>query len=406
MKTQAPQRNVTGGVDTHLDFHVVAVLDSQTARLLDTASFPANSDGYVEMLAWLASFGTIDAVGVESTGSYGAGLSRHLTAESTQVIEVNRPDRSERRFNGKSDTIDAEAAARAVISGKATTIPKSQQGPIEAIRALEIVHHSAVKDRTRAINQFKAILITAPAELRERLEAETFRRQLELARRFNNSHPCPTEREVRFGLKILARRIGFLTEQSDELTTRIRDLTSQTNPALAGLSGVGPHVAAQLLAAAGDNPERLHSEPAFAKLCGACPVPTGSGKTSGRHKLNRGGDRRANRALFTVVLVRMRYDPRTRAYVERRTNQGKSRKEIMRCLKRFVAREVYHVIVNPPPVITGSEVRELRSRLEISLTDLSVAMQRPATAISRLERGLEHNTALATQAHQWLQKTG
>lgn len=402
MNSAASTRNVTGGVDTHLDFHVGAVLDTVTARLLDTGSFPATTEGYVELHAWLSSYGTIDAVGIESTGSYGAGLCRHLSAESVAVIEVNRPDRSERRFNGKDDTIDAEAAARAVISGKATTSPKTGDGMIEAIRGLEVVYHAAIKDRTRAINQFKALLITAPGGLRERIGRETFRRQLELARRFNDAHPDPVEREIRFAFKELARRIGFLTEQTTRLDERINVLTAAANPALVGISGVGPHVAAQLLATAGDNPDRLRTEAAFAKLCGACPIPASSGKTS-RHRLNRGGDRRANRALFTIVLVRMRHDPRTRAYVARRTTEGKTRKEIMRCLKRFVAREIFHTLTNPDPNIpTGAELRTQRSELDITLTATSTALGVSQVALSRLERGAAHDTALAHRTQAWL----
>jgi transposase/DNA-binding XRE family transcriptional regulator len=402
MKSPTVERNVTAGVDTHLDFHVAAVLDTNTARLLDTASFPATSDGYVELHAWLASFGTIDTVGIESTGSYGAGLCRHLASESVPVIEVNRPDRSERRFNGKDDTIDAEAAARAVISGKAATTPKAGDGATEAIRALEVVYHSATKDRTRAINQFKALLITAPAGLRERLGANTFRRQLELARRFNDAHPDPVEREIRLALKELARRIGFLDEQTRRLDERINVLTAQANPALVGISGVGPHVAAQLLATAGDNPERLRSEAAFAKLCGACPIPASSGKSS-RHRLNRGGDRRANKALFTIVLVRMRHDPRTRAYVARRTAEGKTRKEIMRCLKRFVAREVFHALTQPdagPP--TGGHLRAMRTERGLTLTHVSNQLGVAQVTLSRLERGVSHDTRVTTLTRDWL----
>lgn len=400
MKSPTLERNVTAGVDTHLDFHVAAVLDTDTARLLDTASFPATSDGYIGLYAWLASFGNLDTVGIESTGSYGAGLCRHLAAENVPVIEVNRPDRSERRFNGKDDTIDAEAAARAVISGKATTIPKTG-GATEAIRCLEVVYHAATKDRTRAINQFKALLVSAPAGLRERLDTDTFRRQLELARRFNDSHPDPVEREIRFALKELARRIGFLDEQTGRLDERINLLTAEANPALVGLSGVGPHVAAQLLATAGDNPKRLRSEAAFAKLCGACPIPASSGKTS-RHRLNRGGDRRANQALFTIVLVRMRHDPRTRAYVARRTAEGKTRKEIMRCLKRFVAREVFHALTNPDPdIVTGQHLRALRTERGLTLTHVSNQIGVAQVSLSRLERGVSHDTTLATRTRDW-----
>lgn len=330
-------RHVTGGVDTHGDVHVVAVLDSATGRWLDTASFPTSKAGYVSALGWLRGFGQLDQVGVESTGHYGAGLTRFLHSEDVKVTEVDRPDRKTRRFEGKSDPIDAEAAARAVLSGRANGEPKSRDGLVEAIRVLEVAHHSAVKDRTRAINQFKGLLVSAPEPLRDSLGGLAFAAQLVRARRFPDGHGDPVERETRWALKELARRIGFLDEQTGRLQARISELTTKVSPALMGMSGVGPHVAAQLLVAAGDNPQRMHSEAAFAKLCGVCPIPASSGKTAGHHRLNPFGDRRANNALFTIVLVRMRHDPVTRAYVARRTTEGKTRRDIMRCLKRFVA---------------------------------------------------------------------
>lgn len=400
------ERHVTGGVDTHADVHVAAALDSATGRHLDTASFPTTAVGYSGVLSWLRSFGTLDRVGVESTGAWGAGLTRFLAGQGVEVIEVDRPDRKARRLEGKSDPIDAQAAARAVLSGRARATPKSRDGLVEAIRALEVVYHGAVKDRTRAVNQFKALCVTAPEALRSSLRGLSFGMQLQRARRFNDGSVDPVEREARFALKELGRRIGFLVEQTERLEARIIELAAQASPALMGLSGVGPHVAAQLLAAVGDNPHRMSSEAAFAKLCGACPIPASSGKTAGRHRLNRGGDRRANNALFTMVLVRMRHDPKTRTYVARRTQEGKSGKEIIRCLKRFVAREVYLAITSPPEDLpTGSQLRELRQHHGLSLTVVCNAIGTSPIRLSRLERGLVHDTRLAGRARTWLLET-
>ncbi|HEY1278313.1 MAG TPA: IS110 family transposase [Acidimicrobiales bacterium] len=397
-----PARHVTGGVDTHGDVHVAAVLDSATARHLGTESFPTTTTGYAALLGWLQGFGEVDRVGVESTGSYGAGLMRFLRVEAIEVIEVDRPDRKARRFEGKSDPIDAEAAARSVLSGKAKSVPKSRDGLVEAIRSLEVVHHGAIKDRTRAINQFKATLVSAPEAVRDGLRGLSLGDQLARAQRWPDGHGEPVEREVRWALKELARRIGFLDEQTARLETRIGELAAAVSPALMGLCGVGPHVAAQLLAAAGDNPDRMRSEAALAKLCGACPIPASSGKTT-RHRLNRGGDRRANNALFTMVLVRMRHDPATRAYVARRRAEGKTGKEIMRCLKRFVAREVFQALTNPPADLpTGHELRQLRLQLGLSLAAVCNAVGTTPTRLSNIERGHVHDTRLARRARSWL----
>lgn len=354
-------------------------------------------------MAWLESHGRVSRVGCESTGSYGAGLCRFLTGEGIEVIEVDRPDRKTRRFDGKSDPIDAEAAARAVLAGTATGIPKSRDGLVEAIRVLEVTHHSAVKSRTQAINQFHALVVSAPTGVRARLRGQSFRNQLCRARRFSDAHDDAVEAMTRLALRELARRISDLDAQIVRLEARLLPLAAQASPALMGLKGVGPHVAAQLLAATGDNPDRLASEAAFAKLCGVCPLPASSGKTAGRHRLNRGGDRRANRALHTIVLVRMRHDAATRAYVTRRIAEGKTTKEIMRCLKRFVAREVFHAIVHPPVDLpTGAELRHLRTEHGLTLTVVANQVGTFPTHLSEIERGLCHDTHLARQVHAWL----
>ena len=394
-------RCIIGGVDTHADVHVAAALDATTGRKLGSESFATTAAGYEALLAWLKGFGEVERVGVESTGAWGAGLARHLTAAGVAVIEVDRPDRKARRFEGKSDPTDAEAAARAVLSGRATGAAKTKDGVAEAVRALEVVYSGAVKDRTRAINQFKALLVTAPEQLRAKFRHGSFAAQLDRARRIHSTDDL-VENETRLALRELATRIKFLDAQCDRLEPRIGELTAEASPALVGLSGVGPHVAAQLLAAVGDNPHRMSSEAAFAKLCGVCPIPASSGKTT-RHRLNRGGDRRANHALFTMVLVRMRHDPRTRAYVARRRAEGKDTKEIIRCLKRFVAREVFQAITNPPDDLpSGAELRTLRQEQGVSLTLVAGALGTAPIRISMLERGLVHDTALARRCRVWL----
>jgi transposase len=331
---------VIGGIDTHTDAHQAAVIDA-IGRHLATASFPTTPAGYRDLTAWLASHGEVAAVGIEGTGAYGAAIARHLTGEGLVVVEVDRPDRKARRDNGKSDPVDAYAAATAVLSGRASGTPKARTGIVEAIRALRVVRKSAVKARTQTINQLRALLIAAPTDLRERLRGHSGR---ELVAALARSRPAgdlsDPDLAHRVALRRLARRHQALDAEITDADTEIRDLVAQAAPDLLELPGVGPETAGQLLSSAGDNPDRLRSEAAFANLCGAAPVPASSGRTN-RHRLNRGGDRAANNALHTIVLVRMRYDQRTRDYVARRTLEGMTKKDIMRCLKRFVAREIY-----------------------------------------------------------------
>lgn len=392
------RRRVTGGFDTHADTNVAAVLDTLTFRTLARATFPTTAIGHQAALEWMRDQGALDAVGVESTGTYGAGLARHLAAAGVKVVEVNRPEKLDRYLDGKDDFIDAEAAARAVLSGRASVIPKSGDGPVEAIRSLETAHESAAHDRVEAINQFKSMMFRAPNSFRDVFSTKTFRHQLNAAVRFRTSHDDLVEQELRVALKMLAQRIRFLEAQIDDIEARLRPIIAEHFPALLGLHGVGPHSAAQLLMAAGDNADRLHSEAAFAKLCGACPRPASSGKTI-RFRLDRGGSRNANRALYRIVIVRMRYDDDTKRYVTRRLAEGKTKAEIIRCLKRFVAREVFAAIINPPDKIpTGPDLRNARVAAGITLTALAVSLSVAPTNISRLERGIDHHTTRIQQA--------
>ncbi|MDT0326943.1 IS110 family RNA-guided transposase [Nocardiopsis lambiniae] len=331
---------IIGGVDTHTDTHQVAVIDT-VGRHLATETFPTTPEGHQRLLAWLRSHGDPAAVGIEGTGAYGAGLARHLRDQDVTVVEVDRPDRKARRDHGKSDPVDAYAAATAVLSGRATGTPKTRNGIVEAVRALRVARSSAVKARTQAINQIRTLIVTAPDAVRQKLRGlPTGRLITTLARSRPGGDPADPAVAVQIALRRLARRHQALGAEIGEADTDLADLVKRAAPDLVALRGVGPETAGQLLVSAGDNPERLRSESAFAHLCAAAPVPASSGRTH-RHRLNRGGDRQANSALHTIVLVRMRYDARTRDYVVRRTAEGMSKKDVIRCLKRYVAREIY-----------------------------------------------------------------
>ncbi|MHB1534866.1 MAG: IS110 family RNA-guided transposase [Acidimicrobiales bacterium] len=330
---------VTGGVDTHADTHVAAALDG-IGGVLGTESFPTTPAGYASLLAWLGGFGTVTVVGIEGTGSYGAGLARHVARAGVAVVEVDRADRAERRRAGKSDTLDAVSAARAAQSGRARGAPKGRDGTVEAIRALMVAKRSARGERTQTINQARALVITAPDDIRARFAKHN---TAGLVAELVALRPRPGEvvdYSTRIALRELGRRAQFLGDQIDRLDELIVPLVTAHAPGLLGLYGVGPHIAAMLLVAAGDHPERLRSEAAWAHLCAAAPIPASSGKTN-RHRLNPGGDRQANHALWRIVFTRIGSHLPTRLYVERRTSQGKSKPEIIRCLKRYVAREVY-----------------------------------------------------------------
>lgn len=338
------------GVDTHLDAHVGALL-SKTGKLLGTLVVPVSTEGYQHLLAWAMSYGELRRAGVEGTGTYGAELTRVLRKHGVEVLEINRPDRAARRSQGKSDPTDAESAARAVLSGKATAIPKTQSGAAESMRAVLVARRSAVKARTQAINQVKALLISGPQTLRERLwrskPAQCIACCLRLRER--TTHPLQA---LTMTLRLLAKRWLVLDREVIALDAMLERLTRQHAKRLRGRFGLGPQTAATLLAVAGDNPERLRNEAALAALCGVNPLPASSGKTI-RHRLNRGGDRSANNALWTIALVRMRSDLRTQAYVERRTREGRTTKEIHRCLKRYIVRELYPLILADLADTTG-----------------------------------------------------
>jgi transposase len=342
------------GVDTHADAHVAVALDG-FGRRLGHKSVPSTEDGYSALVGWAEEFGALERAGVEGSGSFGVGLARFLRVRGVEVVEVDRPNRQHRRTFGKHDTADAEAAARALQANTVSGEPKSADGPAEMVRTLRVVRRSALKARTQATNQLRALLVTAPEDLRAQLRGLSTAKLVATAARFRPGDPKDLRIATKLAMRSLARRHRRLSEEIAELDEQIARLVSEAVPALASLRGVGTDTAASLLVAVGDNPERLKSEGSFARLCGVAPVPASSGKTV-RHRLNRGGNRDANRALHVLALGRMSWDQRTREYVARRTAEGKSKREILRCLKRYVAREVYRILTAPDCLPTSGSV--------------------------------------------------
>jgi transposase len=336
-------RAVTGGVDTHLEINVAAALDG-IGGLLGVKEFPTTRSGHGELLGWLSAFGTVTCVGVEGTGSYGAGLARFLRGAGVEVVEVDRPNRQARRRKGKSDPVDAVEAARAAQGGRAVGAAKTRDGNVEAIRALVVAKRSGRSTKIKTLNQIRHLGFTAPDELRERLKGLS-RHQLaaEAASLRPRAGADPVVFATKTAVRTLGRRVLALDEEKAALDTLLGELVMATAPDLVGGHGVGIDTAAALLVTAGDNPERLRSEAAWAHLCGVAPIEASSGKVT-RWRLNRGGDRQANAALWRIVITRMSSDPRTRAYVARRTAEGRSKGEIIRVLKRYVAREVYQYL--------------------------------------------------------------
>jgi transposase len=336
---------VIGGVDAHTDTHEAAALD-QRGALLGTETFATTFAGYAALLDWLRGFGRVDVVAIESTGAYAAGLVRYLREHDIRVLEVNQPHAHTRRRRGKSDPIDAEMAARLALAGKATTIPKQTDGIVESIRLLRVTRAGAVKARSAAMLQLSELIITAPQQLREQLTVrKTIRGQAALCRRLrpsasNLENPLQA---AKLALRSLAKRIETLDAEIAELDGELKPLVARAAPRTTQLLGISTGHAGQLLVTAGQNIDRFRSDSAFAALCGASPIPASSGRTI-RHRLNYGGDRDANRSLHMIAVCRLRYCPRTRAYATRRTAEGKTKREIIRCLKRYIAREAYHAL--------------------------------------------------------------
>lgn len=333
---------LTLGVDTHLDTHVAVLLDG-VGKLISTKEFPVNHEGYKSMLTWASSFGRLISAGLEGTGTYGAGLCQHLLDNKIEVYEVNRPNRAKRRLIGKSDPTDAENAARSVLAQESRAVPKSHDGLVEALRYLLVARRSAIKARTQSINQIRALLVSAPHDVREGYLVPSTHKCISLCNNITSLGESVILQTLAQMLKLLSSRWLSLNEELKQIDKQLKNLTKLAAENLITQYGVGPYVAATLLVAAGDNPERLRKEASFAALCGVNPLEASSGKNQ-RHRLNRGGSREANNALWTVALIRMRSDARTIQYTEKRTTEGLTIKEIQRCLKRYIVRELFPII--------------------------------------------------------------
>jgi transposase len=338
--------DVVIGVDTHKDTHTAAVL-SPTGAVLDQLTVPADPRGYRRLIAFGEAHGAIRAWGIEGTGSFGAGLTAALLARREQVIEVDRPKRPARRAGAKSDEIDAVRAAREVLSGDRAGEPRCR-GRREAIRVLLTTRAQAIEFRTRAISALHALVVSAPVSLRERLRGLTLGQLLDTCVGLRGSaRQSAEEFATTMALRSTARRALACEHEAAELEAQIHALVCQVAPALLGQVGIGPVVAAQVIVS-WSHRGRVRSEAAFAQLAGVAPVPASSGQTV-RHRLNHSGDRQLNRALHTVVMVRMRQDAATKGYVSRRLAEGKSTREIKRCLKRYVARQLFRQLEALPP---------------------------------------------------------
>lgn len=395
-------RPVVAGADTHSETHHVAVLDAATGAVLGDRQFPATMAGYRAILAFLAAFGHLVRVGIEGTNSYGAGLSRHLHAAGIEVREVIRPNRAQRRLRGKSDPLDAITAAQVALSSDDLAMPKTSDGPVESIRVLTMVRDSAVKARAKVLQQMKMILVSAPTSQREKLQKLGEKALLDALHRSRPGDPgTGVEHATQTALRQLARRHAHLSEEIDQTTNQLRVLVEHVSPALLAAKGVGVVTAAQLLITVGDNPQRITSKAAFAALTGVSPIPASSGKTN-RHRLNRGGDRRANSAIHTIALVRMSADARTKAYIAKKVAEGKTKLEAIRCLKRHIANDLFTLITNPPAIPDITDLRPARLARGLSLQTVADHFGVWPMHISTIERGKRRDDELAHRYREWL----
>lgn len=398
---------MVGGVDTHADTHTLAVLNTQ-GRVQFTETFSADHSGYDALVDRLNHCGNVDVIGVEGTNSYGAGLTRFLREHGFTVKEVLRPTRQVRRLNGKSDPVDAIQAARSVLSGDGISEPKDTTTPAESLRFLLVGREALVSSAASLIVTIKSLLVTAPEELRARYRDMS---NLKLIAALARSRPLAEGLDVpavgaAHALRDLARTYQEMNARATRLETQIRDILTTHYPAVLDIYCAGPVSAAQLVVTTGGNPHRVRNEAAFAQLCGVAPIPASSGKTV-RHRLNRGGDRRGNQALYRIAVVRLRHDPRTRAYAQKRRAEGKTSMETIRCLKRAIAREAYRALTNPTTTTTSttarrSELREQRLAHQLSQTDVANALEIPPARISDIETGRRPLPALTQRYKNWL----
>ena len=388
---------MVAGIDTHKHTHHVAVLD-RFGRCVADQEFATTSAGYAQIIEFLHAHG-VEVVGIEGTGSYGAGIARALRAAGLAVIEVVRQNRQARRVRGKSDPIDARQAALTVLSGDEAMVPKSADGVVESMRILLSERRSAVKTKTQAMNQIHALLVTAPESVRNVFRRLGGNRLITtLARTRPGTGGTAPEQIARQSLKRLAVRHVAMDADIRLIDRQLDQLVREVNPTLLSLNGVGPVTAATLLVAAGDNPDRLTTRAAFAALVGVAPIPASSGQRT-RHRLSRGGNRQANAALHRIVLLRIRHqEPRTVAYFERRRAEGLTNRDITRCLKRHIANEIYKTLLNPAAEQPGQHLRTTRQQAGLTVTALAATLGVSFDQLRRLEIGVRADPELEQRA--------
>ena len=391
------------GVDTHTDTHTLAILTPHGSVVL-TATFTADQCGYSQLIATLQNTGSITVIGVEGTNSYGAGLARALTAAGYAVKEVLRPTRQVRRMHGKSDTIDAIEAARTLITNQGVSEAKDSTTPAESLRFLLTARTQLITSITALGNCITSLLVTAPEAVRSKyrgLTASVLTKRL-AASQVGEQIDCPNT-AVMHALQQLAQTREDAKSKADQLEQQMRTILTKHYPQVLSIYGAGTIVAAQLVVTAGGNPQRIRNEAAFASLCGVAPIPASSGRTN-RHRLNRGGDRRGNCALHRIALIRMQRDERTRHYVARRTREGKSTKEIMRCLKRAIAREAYRALTSEQTAQTRHEgLKNLREAKRLTQSQAAKALNTYPARISDIERQRRPLPELTSRYKQWLE---
>lgn len=402
-----PPTTIIAGVDTHTGTHTLALLD-MNGRVLSTNTFGADPDGYGRLIAMLGAPARCAGIGVEGTNSFGAALARRLQAAGFPVHEVLKPKRGVRRKDGRSDPIDAIAAARSVLAGDGTSLPKSSDGWVEALRHLNAERSQLVAAMTTPANSTGGLPVTAPEPIREKY------RGLRTETRMNRLASCRPSgglvaHSMLTALKGAAKAWKTPKEQADLLEERMRSILDTNARPLLDIYCAGTITAATIAIVAGDNPERIRDEAAFAKLCGACPIPASSGKTN-RHRLNRGGNRQGNMALHRIAIVRLRYHQPTRDYVAKKTREGKSKLEIIRCLKRYIAREAYKALIairnggagRQTPQERGALLRRLRTSHGITQQQIGEALAVPSSRISEIERGTHNLPELEQRVTQWI----
>lgn len=400
-----PTRGYYAGIDTHSGTHTIALLD-RTGAVLSTSTHDADPAGYDGLLALLDPSDCL-GVGVEGTNSYGAAITRRLLDAGHAVYEVLRPGRVARRRDGKSDPIDAVEAARSVISGQARALPKDSTGWAEALRVLTAARDRLVETATALSNCAFALLVTAPEDIRERYRRLDTPARMRALARCRPAGGIAAE-AVLTALREQARAWRELTGQARNLERRMRSILETHAAPLLDIHGVGTIGAARLAAAIGGDATRIRNEAALAKLCGACPIPASSGKTN-RHRLNRSGHRQANRVLHQAAVTRLQRHEPTRAYAARRTREGKTKPEIIRCLKRYIVREVWQAlkrIANGQTTrTTGTRLRELRKTHGITQQQIAQALNIAPSRISEIETGKRTQPELEQQCLQYIHNT-